>query len=415
MSRTMRAEVIAIGDELTSGQRLDTNSQWLSLRLQELGIPVIHHATVADDLEAIRTALRDAAGRSELLIVTGGLGPTADDLTREGLAAAGGVALELDEALLRDIEQMFTSRGRDMPARNRVQAMFPAGSQPIMNPNGTAPGIEMSLAGQGGGSCRVFALPGVPAEMREMWQQTVGPTISEMSGPRRVIRHRRIKCFGAGESHMEALLPDLIQRGRQPSVGITVHSATITLRVTATGESADECETIIAPTVATIRECLGDMVFGEEDDELQHAVMRLLRERKQTVATAESGTAGRLAHWLSELPDSSDIYRGGMVAAAETSADFVDNARLLACGGAEGCRAQFAADFGLAISPIPLPGESDSNEPLEYFFALAFEDRVIVKSATTAGHPDIVRDRAAKQALNLLRRFLLRDGDDKDD
>ncbi|MDH3716601.1 MAG: competence/damage-inducible protein A, partial [Planctomycetota bacterium] len=178
MQGTMRAEVLAIGDELTSGLRLDTNSQWLSLRLQELGIPVLRHATVADDLAAITEAFRHAAARCDVAVVTGGLGPTADDLTRQALAAAGGVELQLDEALLRHIQQLFQSRGREMPDRNRAQAMFPVGSRPIPNPNGTAPGIEMPLPRDGGGVCRLFALPGVPAEMRQMWFATVVPTLN---------------------------------------------------------------------------------------------------------------------------------------------------------------------------------------------------------------------------------------------
>ncbi|NIP86065.1 MAG: CinA family nicotinamide mononucleotide deamidase-related protein [Planctomycetales bacterium] len=402
----MRAEVLAIGDELTSGQRLDTNSQWLSLRLQELGIAVVRHATVADELSAMTEALRHAAARCEVAIVSGGLGPTADDLTRQALAEAGGVELELDEFSLRHIQQLFQDRGRPMPDRNRVQAMFPTGSRPIPNPHGTAPGIEISLPRDGGGVCHTFALPGVPAEMQEMWFASVVPALTELGGQRKVIRHRRLKCFGAGESQIESMLPDLIRRGRQPSVGITVHTATITLRITATGQSPQECQDLIAPTEATIRQCLGEMVFGEEDDELQHAVVRLLHQRGKTLATAEAGTAGRLGHWLSELAEAAGVYRGGLVAAAYANEDLVQNGRQLAHGGAEGCRLQFSADYGLAIGPIP-QARDGGQQADEYFIALADGQEVTVHGATNAGHPEIIRDRAAKQALNLLRLHLL--------
>src|SRR4051812_24705923 len=164
----MRAEVISIGDELTSGQRLDTNSQWLSERLGEIGIPVMFHTTVADDLEANVRVFREAADRADVVIATGGLGPTADDLTREALARMLGVELVLDEAALAYIRGLFARRKRDMPERNVVQAMFPAGSRVIPNPHGTAPGIDIDVPRSGRTAARIMALPGVPAEMREM-------------------------------------------------------------------------------------------------------------------------------------------------------------------------------------------------------------------------------------------------------
>ena len=163
-----RAEVIAIGDELASGQRLDTNSQWLSQRLGEIGIPVGFHSTVADDLASNIEVFRHAIARADVILCTGGLGPTADDLTREAVAAATGTELELDEPSLEHVRGIFARRGREMPERNRIQAMFPAGSRPIHNPEGTAPGIAMEIARADREPCRLFALPGVPAEMFQL-------------------------------------------------------------------------------------------------------------------------------------------------------------------------------------------------------------------------------------------------------
>ena len=237
----MHAEIISIGDELTSGQRLDTNSQWLSTRLGELGVQVMYHTTVADDLEANVQVFRQAAQRADLIVATGGLGPTADDLTRDALAAVAGVELVLDEAALAHIESLFARRKRPMPERNRVQAMFPRGSRVIPNPAGTAPGIDIEMPRPGKSPARIFALPGVPAEMHEMWEQTVAPAIAALMGKPRVIRHKQIKCFGVGESDLEQMLPDMIRRGRDPQVGITVHGATITLRITASGDTAEAC------------------------------------------------------------------------------------------------------------------------------------------------------------------------------
>ena len=211
----MHAEVLAIGDEITSGQTLDTNSQWLSQRLGELGIAVLYHSTVGDQLPACTEVFRHSIDRADVVVATGGLGPTADDLTREALAAAAGRPLEMAPDAMQYIRRMFARRNRPMPPQNQRQAMFPAGSRVVLNPHGTAPGIDLEVPREGRPACRVFCLPGVPAEMVEMWHASVGPAIAALLGDdRRIICQRRIHCFGAGESQIESMLPDLIGRGR---------------------------------------------------------------------------------------------------------------------------------------------------------------------------------------------------------
>lgn len=416
----MRAEVISIGDELTSGQRLDTNSQWLSQQLGELGVETGYHTTVADDLEANLRVFAAAIDRADVVVVSGGLGPTADDLTREALAKTTGRELVFDADALRHIEALFARRSRPMPERNKVQAYFPAGSRVIPNPEGTAPGIDLEVPRAGRGACRVFCLPGVPAEMKQMWQGTVGPAIRALRPDARIIRHRRIKCFGVGESDLEQMLPDLIRRGRTPSVGITVHEATITLRITAEGADDADCRAAMEPTAKTIYECLGNLVFGEEDDELEHAVVRLLRQRDLRLATAEWGTGGLLAQWFGNVTDAAGYYAGGTIVGGEmsvvkwleTTADVVtgDDAcrsattKLLA----EAARGRFGADLGLAIGPAPACRETASATPPEICFALASRDGTTVRRTPYAGHSAILKSRAAKQSLNLLRLELLR-------
>ena len=411
----MHAEVIAIGDELTSGQRLDTNSQWLSERLGELGVRTLYHSTVGDDLAANIRVFREAMDRSDLIVCTGGLGPTADDLTRQAIAETIGIELVLDDASLAHIRAMFARRKRRMPERNTIQAMFPRGSQPIPNPHGTAPGIDLLQEREGRAPCRLFALPGVPAEMREMWQQTVSPAIQDLTGSRRVIRHRRIKCFGVGESDLEQMLPDVIARGRQPSVGITVHKATITLRVTAEAETEVDCNALMQPTIATIHDCLGSIIFGEEDDELQHSVIKELLSQSKRLATMEWGSGGLLAEWLSEVDHASEVFRGGIVvrnadalAATLRDAGHAGNnddsqtIRLMA----RHIQQQLNTEFALALGAFPA-SDANTSMPGDLHFALATPTHVISRSVPFTGHPDILKERAVKQALNFLRLTLL--------
>lgn len=403
----MLAEVISIGDELTSGQRLDTNSQWLAERLSELGAQTGFHTTVSDDLSANVRVFREAIDRADIIVVTGGLGPTADDLTRQSLAEAAGVELELDVPSLEHIQSLFARRKREMPPANRVQALFPRGSRVIANPHGTAPGIDLSVPRANRSPARVFCLPGVPAEMREMWAASVVPAIAVALGPeRKVIRHHRIKCFGVGESDLEQMLPDLIRRGRDPIVGITVSKATITLRITAAAESAEACAERMAPTIETIHRCLGDLIYGYGDDELQHAVVRRLAERGQSVATAEGGTHGLLAWWLGEAAGATSIYRGGWVvrdlfpALGETHPATHDVGEW-----ARSVRSQCRADYGVAIGPFRVPANPAQGSG-DVELALATPSGVQRFSYSLAGHPDILLPRTAKQALNVLRLAL---------
>ncbi|MEX0712938.1 MAG: CinA family nicotinamide mononucleotide deamidase-related protein [Pirellulales bacterium] len=414
------AEIISIGDELASGQRLDTNSQWLSQRLGEIGIPVVYHTTVADDLEANVDVFRQAARRADLVISTGGLGPTADDLTREALARVSGCPLVLDPESLAHIRGLFARRRREMPERNVVQAMFPAGGRVLPNPHGTAPGIDLTLDPPLGRPSRIVALPGVPAEMHEMWSATLAPMLAELSGGGRVIRHRRVKCFGVGESDLEKMLPDLIRRGRTPSVGITVSDATITLRITACGANDEECQALMGPTLATIEECLGSLVYGFEDDELEHAVTDLLKRQNLTLATAEAGTAGLVADWLGDVPEPGGRFLGGLVLptraalvqAGGVSEELIERhgpaSAEVARAMAAACRERLHSDYALATSDFPA-FDPRAAEPNRLFVALAAKDAVTVKSFVFAGHPEILKRRAAKQALNALRLLLLSD------
>ncbi len=415
----MLAEIVSIGDELTSGQRLDTNSQWLSERLGELGVKVLFHTTVADDLAANVQVFRTAVERADLVVSTGGLGPTADDLTRDALAEMSGCPLEMHDDVLQHIADIFRAFNRTMPERNRVQALFPAGSRVIPNPNGTAPGIDLSVPRAGRGPSRVFALPGVPAELFEMWRQTVADEVQRAAGAQQVIRHHRIKVFGAGESHVEQMLPDLIRRGREPSVGITVHGATITLRITAKGPTADACWESMQPTIQTIHDCLGELVFGTEDDELEHAVARLLAAQGKTLGLVEWGTSGLISHWLDDVSEAGPWFMGGVVLGSAQAAqcllgvppDAIDHQGLVSVpvteALAKNCQERLGCDLALAVSEFP-QGVSADGSPPRVVYALAMGERVITRSVPFVGHPSIHKARSAKAGLNLVRLALLR-------
>ena len=411
----MRAEVIAIGTELTSGARLDTNSQWLSLELAELGIPVQYHTTIDDDLPAIVAELRSAVNRSDLVLITGGLGPTLDDLTRQAMAELAQAPLVLDVEQLAIIESMFARRNRPMAERNRIQAMFPEGSEPISNPRGTAPGIWQEISRKGQAEpCRLAAMPGVPSEMKRMFREEIR---HRLPGGQRVIRRARINCFGIGESDAEARLGELTARGRVPEIGITVHEATITLRINALGATAEECTEQIDQARREIVQRMGSLVFGEEDDELQHVVIRQLVAAGQTLATAECGTGGLLAERLTDVEQYESAYRGGLVltedaagwdllgvpAAVVAEADSETLAGLMA----RSCRERFQTDFALAVTERPAYDvEQSSGQVPALYLALAGEGLLEVREQVLVGDSSIARSRAAKGVLDLLRRQL---------
>jgi nicotinamide-nucleotide amidase len=415
------AEILSIGDEITSGQLLDTNAQWLAVRLEESGVRVLYHTAVGDELEPCARVFRSAIERADVVISTGGLGPTADDLTRPALARALGRELVLDPDALEGIRRLFARRRREMPPSNERQAMLPAGGRVVHNPHGTAPGIELDVARPGRAACRVVALPGVPAELKEMWRESVAPSLCALGAGRRVVRHKRINCFGAGESQVEAMLPDLIRRGRQPRVGINASQTTIILRVTAEGPTEEACRAAMAPTVATIRKSLGNLVFGEDDEELQDAVVRLLDEHGLTLAAAESGTSGMVTEWLGGAEGSAGRFLGGAVgssAAALIRALGGDDPlpeRLPAAeagavrAAAERCRTVFGADLGLAVGEFTRPDPAGDELPGVHL-ALAAADRVRHTRLPLGLHPAILRTYAAKQALNLVRLALLERG-----
>ncbi len=397
---TVTAEVISIGDELTSGARLDTNTQWLSQRLGELGVSVRFQTTVGDLLEEHIDVLRIAISRADLVVTTGGLGPTADDLTRDALATLSGRPLVQSDAALAHIEALFTRRGRTMPLRNQVQAMFPEGAEQIFNPRGTAPGIDLVVRSENGRPSRLFALPGVPDEMKEMFIESVVPRIIAQIAGRRVMKQAVIKCFGLGESDFEALLGEMISRSRFPRVGITVSAATISLRIAAEAETEALCDAMIDATRREIIERVGQYVFGEGDDfELHHALALTLERRQERLATIEIGHAAPLASWLADV-EPREVYAGGLVASQVEAAPETLRPKL----------ATWQADWLLVVNGYPTLQRSD-DAAAEVTITLCGRepDQFWQQKCSLGGHPGILHARIGKSALALARSILQSD------
>lgn len=416
----MRAILISIGDELVLGQTVDTNAAWLASRLVERGIRCIEHRTVDDDLDAVAATLAEAACGAELLIVSGGLGPTDDDLTRPALAKAMSVELIEDPVSLARIEGFFRGRGREMPQRNRVQAMHPQTSTMIPNSCGTAPGIKAALGG-----ATLYITPGVPREMKAMYEKSIEPELVESALPGAgVILTTKINTFGCGESDAARMLGGLMARDRNPVVGTTVSEGLVSVRIRAEYADSPEAAGALAETAKEVEQRLGAIAFGRGDATLQEALIHELVARGLTVATAESCTGGLIAAMLTDVPGSSAAVLGGWVtyANAAKTRELGVPAEMIEQHGAVsgpvvramtvGALKASGADLAVSTSGIAGPGGGSEEKPMgTVWLGLAWREGGEVKSearvACFPGGRQAVRDRAAKCALQLLRLHVL--------
>ncbi len=409
----MRAEVIAIGTELTSGQSLDTNSRWISAELAGLGLTTAFHTTLGDVLDDHVAAFQTAAARAGFVITSGGLGPTQDDLVREALALAAAVPLIESAECLEAIQALFVRRSRPMPERNRVQALIPEGAEPLPNRTGTAPGIWMKL-----GSSTIACLPGVPSEMKIMFHEQVVPRLRALGLASGTTFIRKINLFGKGESEIEAQALDLTARGREPEVGITASEATISFRIAARGETPAEAEKAAGETARIILDRFGDLVIGEGDVDVPQSVLVALQSRNKTIATAESCTGGLMSAMLTSIPGSSRSFLGGVVSYSnEAKTAFLGVPRDLiaqhgavspevAAAMAQGAREHFGVDIAVSTTGIAGPDGGSETKPVGLVY-LGLADASGVKTRKLELGPDSPRDviqrRAAKQALNWAR------------
>lgn len=409
----MRAEIVGVGTELLLGQIANDNARYISERLSEIGVDVLYHTAVGDNPGRIEETFRRALERTDVVVVTGGLGPTQDDITREGLAAAIGARLVREEAIVAFLRERFASRGRDMPDSNLQQADVPEGGRYVLPERGTAPGLSVPVSG----GKLVFLMAGVPSEMREMMDRMVLPELRELAGPA-AIRSRLLKVVGVSESRIAEVLDDLFHGSTNPSIAYLAGGGEVKVRVTAKAPTAEEAEAMIAPLAAEIEGRLGASVYSEEGEDLEQVVGRLLEERGASVACGESLTGGSLGVRLSIRPGSSAYFRGSAVCYTAEAKRAVLGVRAETLEGpgvvseecasemAAGARRLYGADVGLAVTGAAGP-EAHGDKPAgTVCVALSADGDDVARTFHAPGDRVAVRRWAEQVALDMLRRHL---------
>jgi nicotinamide-nucleotide amidase len=414
----MRCEVVAVGTELLLGQIVDTNSAWIGEQLALAGIDCTHQQTVGDNLERIVGALELALGRADAVIVCGGLGPTQDDITRNAIARVMGVRLVQDDDVVDRILERFAARGRRMPANNLLQAQVPEGATAIADPQpGTAPGLICPV-GEGGKV--IYAVPGVPYEMQEIVSGAVLPDMQRRAGTLAIIHSRTLRTWGDSESglaeRLAAHMSELDDAGSEaPTLAFLASGIEgLKVRITVKADDEDRARKLLDDEERVVRGILGDIVFGVDEETMEHAVAKMLVQRGLTLAVAESLTGGLVASRLVNVPGASGWFRGGIVAyATDVKHDLlgVPEGPVVtpeaAAAMADGVRRRLGADVGLGVTGVAGPDEQEDQRPGTVFMAVATgDDEPVVARVTLPGDRDRVRQFACISLLDLLRRRL---------
>jgi nicotinamide-nucleotide amidase len=409
----VRTEILGIGTEILLGQICNSNAQWISQALAEIGVDVWHHSVVGDNQGRIAEAFRLALSRTDVVIATGGLGPTQDDITREGLADALGVSLVHHAEIETFLRQKFERLGREMPESNLQQCDVPEGARYILPDRGTAPGLMIETDD----GKRVYAVAGVPAEMREMMEGTILPTIRALAGPATIVS-RVIKVTGIAEARVGEILNDLFRTAGNPTIAYLASSGEVKVRLTAKAASAREAERLIDPLADEVVRRLGPAVFSTEDQDLEEVVGRMLSDGGLTVACAESLTGGSLALRLSHQAGASAYFVGSAVCySAASKRDLLGVPEEILQGPgvvseecaremAMGARRIFGSDLGVALTGVAGPESHDGKPPGTVCLALVSSGHQESRTFRAPGDRDQVRRWAEQAALDTLRRHL---------
>lgn len=407
MAAACEAELIAVGSEILLGQIHNRHAQYISEEFAKHGLYVYYHTAVGDNFERIVESFRIASQRANVVIVTGGLGPTVDDLTKEALADYLGRNLIMDENALREVEAYFAKRQRPMPESNRKQALCIEGGRLLANPNGTAPGQYVEQEG-----IHYFLLPGPPLEMHPMLLTEVIPTLERLFGNQKVVRSRVLHFCGIGESDVDAQVRDLTATSN-PTVAPLAGEGEMLLRITASAANESSAWSKIAPVEAEIRRRLGGYIYGVDEENLQSAVVNRLHNSGLTLAVAESCTGGLVQSMLTQLPGVSSVYRGGVVAyhneiknkilhvSSQVLLQHGAVSRETAIAMAQGVKDALDADWGLSVTGIAGPSGGSDEKPVgTVYIGVAGLDGVSeVYSLHLRGSREQIQIRSAKHAL----------------
>ena len=409
----MRCDVVAVGTELLLGQIVDTNSSWIGEQLATVGINSLLQIKVGDNKDRIVAAIRDRLQEADAVVVCGGLGPTHDDLTREAIATVMGVSLELDDDIAAVIEAMFASRKRRMPANNLKQAEVPVGAQVIAQTRGTAPGLICPV-----GTKVIYAVPGVPHEMRDMVERVIIPDLIARSGETAVIASRVLRTWGDSESGLnERLQPLINELDRSPNTTLAFLASGwegIKVRLTAKAETKDAVDTLLNSWEQRVREVVGDIVFGVDGDNMESVVLSMLRKRGLTLALAESVTGGLVSGRLTQIAGASDVFRGAVVSyASDVKHDVLHVSpgpvvsETAAAQMAQGAKDLLGADVGLALTGVAGPDQQDGQPVGTLCVAVVLPDgQVHTKTFALPGQREQMRQMSVISSLDMLRGLL---------
>ena len=409
----MRCDVVAIGTELLLGQIVDTNSSWLGEQLSAAGIDSCLQVKVGDNLQRMVKAIRSTLDDADAVIICGGLGPTHDDITREAIAEIMGVELEFNDEVGMVIAEMFASRNRRMPELNMRQAMVPKGASIIEQRRGTAPGLICPV-----GDKVMYAVPGVPYELYEMFERGILPDLLKRSGSISVIASRTLRTWGESESGLNERLFDVIddlEKAGNPTLAFLASGwEGIKVRLTAKATSAAEVTSLLDEWDAKVRQAIGDIVFGIDNDTMESVVLDMIRSRGLTLGLAESVTGGLVSGRLTNIPGSSDVLRGSVVSyASEVKFDLLGVANgpvvseSAAIEMAVGAKRVLGSSIGLALTGVAGPAEQEGHKPGTLFVGLALPDGSTQSSMLQLpGNRDTMRQLSVISALDMLRRAI---------